>query len=174
MRRGRLQAKNKFLKFITMAKKLGASDAKIIKAATIRTGAWVKMKCRYGCDGYNTNNCCPPHTPTHTQTQEVIDCYKIALLVHNKRVSSTTGIIVRLEREIFLSGYYKALGLGAGPCQLCAECSIGECKHSYQARPSMEACGIDVFATARANGFPIVVVKNRGCEGNYYGLVMIE
>ena len=38
----------------------------------------------------------------------------------------------------------------------------------------MEACGIDVFATARANGFPIEVVKDESCEDNYYGLVLIE
>ncbi len=38
----------------------------------------------------------------------------------------------------------------------------------------MEACGIDVFATVRANGFPIAVVSNDSCTANYYGLVLIE
>jgi len=38
----------------------------------------------------------------------------------------------------------------------------------------MEACGIDVYATARAAGYPIEVVKNRKCEENYYGIVLIE
>ena len=38
----------------------------------------------------------------------------------------------------------------------------------------MEACGIDVYTTVRANGFPINVVKDSGCSENYYGLVLIE
>jgi hypothetical protein len=38
----------------------------------------------------------------------------------------------------------------------------------------MEACGIDVYATVRANGFPIEVVEDGACEQNYYGLVLIE
>jgi hypothetical protein len=38
----------------------------------------------------------------------------------------------------------------------------------------MEAAGIDVYATARNNGFPIEVVTDEKCEQNYYGLVLIE
>jgi hypothetical protein len=38
----------------------------------------------------------------------------------------------------------------------------------------MEACGIDVFATVRANGFPIEVVRDDSSDQNYYGLILIE
>jgi hypothetical protein len=38
----------------------------------------------------------------------------------------------------------------------------------------MEACGIDVFSTVKANGFPIGVLKTETCQGNYYGIVLIE
>ncbi len=38
----------------------------------------------------------------------------------------------------------------------------------------MEACGIDVYATARGNGFPIEVVKDETDDQNYYGVVLIE
>ena len=38
----------------------------------------------------------------------------------------------------------------------------------------MEAAGIDVYATARGNGFPIEVVKDHACPQNYYGLVLID
>ena len=89
----------------------------------------------------------------------------------NKR---PTKIVAALEREIFLSGFYKALGFGAGPCRLCKECNFEGCLRTDDARPAMEACGIDVFATARANGFPIAVVTDGSCEDNYYGLVLIE
>ncbi len=38
----------------------------------------------------------------------------------------------------------------------------------------MDACGIDVYATARANGFPIEVVRGENSNQNYYGLVLME
>jgi predicted metal-binding protein len=80
-----------------------------------------------------------------------------------------------MEREIFLSGHYKALGLGAGPCRLCNTCAFGKgCRHPDEARPAMEACGIDVFATVRKHGFNINVVKTYSDPQHYFGLVLIE
>lgn len=38
----------------------------------------------------------------------------------------------------------------------------------------MEACGIDVFATARGNGFPLEVLTNRGCQRTFYGLLLAD
>jgi hypothetical protein len=38
----------------------------------------------------------------------------------------------------------------------------------------MEACGIDVYATARGNGYPIHVVRDEDAEQNYYGLLPLE
>jgi hypothetical protein len=38
----------------------------------------------------------------------------------------------------------------------------------------MEACGIDVFATARGNNYPIEVVRDEDSEQNRYGLLLIE
>lgn len=38
----------------------------------------------------------------------------------------------------------------------------------------MEACGIDVYATVRANGYPIQVVRDRTATPNRYGLLLIE
>jgi predicted metal-binding protein len=43
-----------------------------------------------------------------------------------------------------------------------------------EARPSMEACGIDVFKTARDNGFRIDVVRSHDDERNCYGVVLVE
>ena len=85
-----------------------------------------------------------------------------------------TKIVGPLERHIFLAGFYKALAFGAGPCRLCRECNAEVCRHSDKARPSMEACGIDVFATVRANGFSVEVLSDEGDSQDYYGLVLIE
>jgi hypothetical protein len=38
----------------------------------------------------------------------------------------------------------------------------------------MEACGIDVFATARKNGFTINVVRTFQDPQHYFGLVLVE
>jgi hypothetical protein len=38
----------------------------------------------------------------------------------------------------------------------------------------MEACGIDVFKTARDNGFAIEVVRTHEEERNLYGVILVE
>ena len=74
-----------------------------------------------------------------------------------------------------MDGYYKAWSMKCGPCDLCKECNLsGSCRHGLEARPSMEACGIDVYKTARDNGFPIQVVRTRDAEMNVFGLVLVE
>jgi predicted metal-binding protein len=166
-------------KFIGMAVELGANDIKIIKTDSIVTAAWVRWKCRYGCGGYGSSLCCAPNSPTHKETRELVDCYKNAFLVHftenNKNsIVDPTEVVMALEREIFLAGYYKAFALGAGPCRLCAECTMKECRHPETARPSMESCGIDVFSTVRNNGYSIEVLKDRSNQMNRFGLVLIE
>jgi len=37
----------------------------------------------------------------------------------------------------------------------------------------MEACGIDVFATARAQGLPIHTLRERNEPHNLYGLLLL-
>jgi predicted metal-binding protein len=110
----------------------------------------------------------------------VIDGYEKAILFHRRlqkgeRAKDLTQRLVGLEREMFLDGYYKAWGMGSGPCRLCKACdTTGTCEHGYDARPSMEACGIDVFKTARTNGFPIEVVRSHEEERNCYGVILVE
>jgi predicted metal-binding protein len=48
------------------------------------------------------------------------------------------------------------------------------CRHPEEARPAMEACGIDVFATVRKHGFTINVVKEVTDPQHYFGLVLFE
>jgi len=160
--------------FLQRACQLGAADAKIIDPASIVTAAWVRLKCQFGCSGYNSSFCCPPYSPTSEETRKVMDCYDRAILIHCKSNGDPKKIVVELEREIFLSGYYKTLGFGDGPCRLCDECNLEKCIHPGQARPSMEACGIDVYTTARTNGFPIQVVEDRSCDQNYYGVILVD
>lgn len=161
--------------FIGLALQLGASDAKVIDAATVKCEAWVRLKCQFGCGGYAKRLTCPPFTPTPTQTAAVVECYRRAILLHCHDNDIINYIVPRLERKVFLASHYKALGFGSGPCHLCDKCNVmRRCVHPEAARPSMEACGIDVYATAHANRFPIRVVRSRREEGDYYGLVLID
>jgi predicted metal-binding protein len=146
----------------------------VVGTASVVTAPWVRLKCQYGCGAYNTSLCCPPHSPTPDETRAVLDCYQRAILVHCGPRVDVKELMVKLERELFLAGFYRAFGYGCGPCSLCHECNLGSCVHAYQARPAMEACGMDVFATARANGFPLEVVTDHSCDQNYYGLALVD
>ena len=160
------------------ALKLGARKAKVIRAATIKTAGWVRNKCRFGCSGYGHCLTCPPHTPAPHETRAMLADYKKAILVQvtDKEHAHVSGIVSKLEREAFLAGYHQAFGMGAGPCTICETCDFaGGCRHPEKARPSLEACGIDVFATVRANGLPIETIgDNDYSKAHYYGIVLLE
>jgi predicted metal-binding protein len=160
--------------FVSRARDLGAKDAKVIAPTSVVTAAWVRLRCQYGCGSYGTTLCCPPYSPTPEETRKVLDGYARAVLVHCKPGVDVKKLVVTLEREVFLAGYYKAFSMGCGPCSLCRECNLQTCVHPREARPAMEACGIDVFATARGNGFPIEVVRDHSCDQNYYGLLLVD
>ena len=158
---------------VNLTVKTGAYSAKIIDPATVVTGEWVRWKCRFGCGGYGASLVCPPHTPTPAETRLMLDGYERAVLFES-RGGKVKEIAVNLERKLFLKGFYKAFGLGAGPCSLCRECAFDEgCRHPYKARPSMEACGIDVYATVRAHEYTINVVTCQEDPQHYFGLVLI-
>lgn len=166
-------------RYIKKGKDLGANDGKIIASKTIITGKWVRLKCQFGCDEYGRRLTCPPYSPTPEYTSKMLRSYQYALFLHSDKWGFINRIVPQLEREIFLDGYYKAFGMGAGPCRLCKRCLpaqklSGGCRFPELARPAMEACGIDVYATARNNKFPIEVLRKRDFSGNYYGLVLIE
>jgi len=157
------------------ALELGAVGAKFVEPKNVITATWVRLKCQYGCSEYGQRLTCPPYSPTPDATRRMIDEYHHILLVHCKAWTDVRKLVAELEREAFYAGYYKAFGMGAGPCYLCERCSLEKgCRHPDVARPSMEACGIDVYATARLAGFPIEVVPPEGGEENYYGLLLIE
>ncbi len=154
----------------------GAEEVKIISPENVFTGRWVRLKCQYGCGGYGKSLTCPPYSPKPEETEKILSDYEDALLIHfPTSVEDISNIMVDLEREAFLSGFYKAFSMPAGPCGLCEECSVEEgCINPRKARPAMEACGIDVYQTAREAGFPIEVVRSRDCPQNYYGLLLLE
>ena len=160
-----------------MTVKLGAGESKIIDAGSVKTAAWVRYKCQFGCSGFGDTLTCPPYSPTPGETQKILDCFQEAIIIHchGNSHADVSEIVLKIEEEAFLAGYHKALAMGAGPCRLCAECNTkGECRNREKTRPSMEACGIDVFTTARNNGFTIDTLHSSGCKADYFGIVLIK
>ncbi|MBM3132899.1 MAG: DUF2284 domain-containing protein [Chloroflexi bacterium] len=173
-------------KYCIRAVEEGITHARPIDPATVVTAPWVRMKCQFGCPGYDRSYCCPPHTPTPDQTRSILDSYRRAILFHieapyapdrGKRIEKSYQRLVALEGEIFKDGYYRALLFLAGPCRLCKECARLKnepCTFGDKARPSMEACGIDVYATARNNGFPIQPLRDKKETQNHYCLMLVD
>jgi predicted metal-binding protein len=173
-------------KYCQKAVERGATHAKQIDPKSVVTAAWVRLKCQFGCPCYNGGYCCPPNTPTAEQTQAILNCYTRAILFHieapklpdrGKRVKNYYDMLTNLEGELFKDGYYKAFVFLAGPCSICKECSAVKeepCKFGFRARPSMEGCGIDVFQTARNNGFSLSTLRERRETQNLFCLMLVD
>lgn len=105
-------------------------------------------------------------------------------------ISHLHKTVYKLEINAFLSGYYKALGFYAMPCALCETCVAEEklgkgeevtppsdalkCRHKDIMRPSMEACGVDVFKTLENAGYNPSVLKSYSENVVLFGMVLLE
>ena len=176
---------------IAKAKELGASAAVPVSVPTIKLGMWTRMKCQYGCPYYGKNLCCPPHAPSAEFTRKFLADYTNSLLVqmtipydpeeakdwnaYDRKIHlALTDLVIGVEREAFLMNYYKAFALKAGRCRLCDTCNLKKCVHPDRARPSAEACGIDVMALAADNGFDSRVLRGPVKEFKIYGLILLD
>jgi len=158
------------------AVKLGATFPKLISTKNIVIEPWVQLKCRFGCSKFGKYKTCPPYTPTYKETQELMDCYESAILIEGQPPAKQfEEMLLHIEHKANFAGFYKAFSLNAGPCPLCAECDVeGSCVRPQDARPSMEACGIDVFKTVRNNGFEIKFLEHKNEYVKYFGLLLLE
>ena len=164
------------------------AEAKEIDPSSVVTAAWVRLKCRYGCEMHGKGYCCPPDTPTPEQTRAVLNQYNRALLFRYEAVkregesrikllSDYFDELIELEGDLFKDGFYKAFVMISGPCTRCSPCAKAEgapCHFAMRARPSMEACGIDVYRTAWNNGFPIKPLCRKDETQNLYCLMLVE
>ena len=179
------------------------SDLKVVSSEDVAVASWVRLKCRYGCKAYGKHLGCPPYSPTPEETRKVLEEYRIGVIarfeanpdrevspqhLHHHLWDSINTVhetIFQLERCAFLSGYYKAFGFNALPCTFCATCIPEEkervdpfdarnCRHKEKVRPSMEACGIDVFGTLERAGYDISVLDSYSQGVSLFGLVLLD
>jgi predicted metal-binding protein len=172
--------------FCDSAIESGATSVKIIDPHRVITGSWVPLKCQYGSRRYGKSPCCPPYSPTPEKTRRVLDGYNRAILFHfhadpttdwAKDLGCFHEALRDLEKNLFKAGYYRAFVYLSGPCFLCKTCAIlkdEHCVNPMRARPSMEACGIDVFRTVRNAGFEIHTLSEKGEVSNHFCLMLVD
>jgi len=164
------------------AKKYGVDDYKVIDPKKIKVHQWVRMKCQFGCPAYDTNYTCPPHVPELEKVREFFSEYTRGILIELSGLETLQDqrkvhkILLKLERDAFLEGYYKAFGISAGPCHLCKSCKAekGRPCHDMGKRPSLESLGVDVYELVNSSGFNLSPVKMKIDEYKSYGLLLLE
>lgn len=163
----------KYIKYIDMLTAEGADPAMVINPHQVVTAPWTAFKCQFGCNHFGKNHCCPPEAPSYERTRAVLDSYETAILfrIHGW---NGTAMAAACARELFLDGYYKAFAFGSGPCRICKSCDPTGCRFPEKTTPAMEACGIDVFATARRFGLEIHTLRCQDEKRNHFGLVLVE
>jgi len=162
-------------------------DFKWIDPKNIVVSQWVRMKCTFGCVGYGKAACCPPNMPSVEECASFFKEYKEGVVFHfEKKVQKpedrhewTRGInarLLRLEREVFLSGNQKTFLLFMDTCGLCKECAAERinCRNKRYARPAPEAMAVDVFSTVKQIGYPIEVLQDYSRTMNRYAFLLID
>jgi len=154
---------------------LGCTKAKVVLTQTISMAHWVKLHCQFGCSQYAKLITCPPCTPDSEEMTEIIDEYEKALLINAGPDANVQEIVVRLENSFKQKGYHKAFALGAQPCDLCAPCTVSTfCQHPEKARPTLQACGIDVKTTVDKNGWTDLAQQTPCSDSHTIGMVLLS
>ena len=163
------------------ARKLGATDSKVVSTDRIPVDERVQLKCRIPlCFGYGTSANCPPHAIRPSELRELVKKYRYAVcfklevepevIVRNRETileragayKKVFEIVSTIESMAFYDAHYLATGFAAGSCKstYCYknECTVlkkERCRHELRARPSMEAVGIDAYRLATELGWEI-------------------
>lgn len=165
----------------------GFPDFKWIEAKDIVVARWVRFRCMFGCPAYGKKGTCPPNVPSIDECRQMISEYnQVAVFHFEKKLEKPddrkdwskplVAKLLELEREVFLSGYYKTFLISFQSCRTCETCDTDrtKCRNPQIARAVADALGIDVYATARSIGYPIQVLKNYDEVMNRYAFLLIE
>ena len=154
---------------------LGCARAKVISTKAISLAHWVKLHCQFGCSKHGKLFTCPPFTPESEEMAEILEEYDQALLIYANHDTNVQEIVIHLETRFKQNGYQKAFALGAQPCTLCDPCTISTfCQYPEKARPTLQACGIDVNATVSNNGWEDVIQHKPCSDSHPVGMILLS
>ena len=160
---------------IQEALELGCEKAKVISTKAISLAHWVKLQCQFGCSNHAKLFTCPPFTPESDEMAEILEEYDQALLIYANNDTNVQEIVLHLETSFKRKGYQKAFALGAQPCKLCDPCTISTfCQYPEKARPTLQACGIDVTATVSKNGWTDVIQHKPCSDSHPIGMILLN
>jgi len=141
----------------------------------------------FGCLNYGHAGACPPQTPSVDECERFFREYSRAAVFHfEKKLDRPEDRhawsrklyldLLKLEREVFLSGCQKAFLVSHDSCNICLECvgSRTTCKDPLRARPCADAMAVDVYATVRKLGYPIEVLSDYDQAMNRYAFLLID
>jgi len=166
----------------------GAFRARVIDTAQVVVDDRVRLKCQVPvCKDFNNHLLCPPHTSSVEHFRSLCSQYSAALIVQvksdgfeeNRLIDAEKRlhrIINKVEGRALSEGNYLAAGFIASSCKLCPECvgyhSKFPCRHPYQARPSIESMGVDIFRTSQDAGLDFQL--GLSSEVVYSGLLLLD
>ena len=146
----------------SLAQELGV-EIRRLSIIDVQVEDWIRLKCQYGCPNYGRRFTCPPYSPEPPAMRAILEGYGTAFLlrydsparpreadmeVQRDGMEAAVDAFLRLERYTFLNGFPKAFVFGLNHCPDCNVCSVeegvGACKRPQIARPSLEACGINI------------------------------
>ncbi len=165
----------------------GFKDFKWVDPKKIVVAQWPRMKCLYGCDEYGKTASCPPNVPSVSECERFFREYRQAVIFHfeknvakpEDRFAWTRKVnlsLLKMEKDVFLSGYEKAFLLFMDTCNICAECTERReaCKQPKMSRPTADALAVDVYSTVKQLGYPIEVLSRYDQTMNRYAFLLVE
>ncbi len=162
-------------KYVRKALEMGAENVKTVSVQDLVFDPRTILKCMYGCEDWGKSWSCPsaPKALMPWEAEKVLRRYSRGILVRTHDPKRLQEITYQIEMEAFYDGYPFALALAE--CYLCETCTFPDpCRFPAKVRPSMQALGIDVYATVKKLGLPIKTLKSKDETPNFYGLVLLE
>jgi predicted metal-binding protein len=187
---------------IAFAESRGADRAEVMRSGDIVIDKRVRLKCAVPvCSSYGRHLLCPPNLMPVDEFEAIVRSYSRAIIMQvedeldssdrsgkhiSKELDDSIGpyggqrklhrLVNEVEAAAFKKGFYLAAGFIAGECLLCPEC-IGQasgkpCRRPFEARPSMEAMGVDVLRTCENAGLSVHLSSKEKIR--WTGLVLLD
>ena len=167
---------------LKVGRKYGIDEAMIIYTSKIDVMDWVVLRCKYGCENYNKCYSCPPHSVEPDKMRKILREYKRAILVAAKTKDLEAQqkfrkALIEMERELFLTKYYKAFALVPCCCNECEKCAVHDgkgCRKPNESRPCIEGTGIDVFALVSKYKKSLKPITEKDKAFESYGVILLD